>query len=387
MSKSLCAAVLILLCSSVLYAKQQDVVRCTAGLPRWEGKAGKFKVVLDGSNPPGDCRLSVSRGNKEMFSVQAKIIDVLARGADLNMDTKPDLAFQTGPSADCCWTLYLLSLEKSPSLVGQIQNRSPFVYRSEGEYGAPQFLTQDGVFSGFDGLTAGELADLPSLVIQWEGAKALDVSSYTMKHDESAAKVESQLAPERVSAFQQSDGKLEGSGPEVELLRKTKAQVLGITLRYLYAGLDGSAWKKLEEFWPERDLLRIRKLLAEALQTGLRSRLGQPPVIMNRNCQGGVVEPLFKVGGKVTPPRATYSPDPEYSDQARAERLQGTLVLAAVIAADGCIRELRLVRRLGLGLDEKAIEAVLTWKFDPAKQDGKPIAVRVNIEVSFRMYQ
>jgi TonB family protein len=387
--KALALAFLILFCSTVLHAKQQAVVRCTAGSPRWEGKAAKFKVVMGSSASPGECRLSVSLGNQELFATQAKIIDVLAIGLDLNLDGRPDLAFQTGPAGECCWTLHLLSLEKPPKLVGELANRFPFFLREQSGYGVPEFWTQDGAFGGgFDGLTVEELADLPNLAIQWAGANAFDVSSlsrYWRNHDQATAKLDSQLTPERIAAFRQSDGKLESSGPDLQPLRKTKAQALAIILTYLFAGYDGSAWAKLEELWPVSDAPRIRRLLADALATGLRSRLAQPPVFTNRNCQAPTVEPVFKAGGKVTPPRITYQPDPEYSEQARAEKLQGTLLLDALISADGCVRELRLVRRLGLGLDEKAIKAVLGWKFDPAKQDGKLVAVRVNIEVSFRL--
>ena len=378
---------IVLLCVGVLLAKEQAVVRCTAGSPQWEGKAGKFKVVLDSSNPSGDCRLSILQNHKEVFSTQAKLLEVLARGTDLNMDTKPDLAFQTQPSGGCCWTLHLLTLEDSPKLIGEIENRLPFVYRAEAAYGAPGFLTQDGVLAGgFDGLSAGELTDLPSLVIGWDGTKALDLSSGNAReYGAAAAKLDTQLTAERIAAFRQSDGRVESSGPEAQPLRRIKAQVLGNVLASLYAGADGSAWTKLEEVWPASDASRIRKSLDDALATGLRSRLLQPRGIINGSCQAQALEPVFKVGGKVTPPRATYQPDPEYSEPARAQRLQGTLLLEALISAEGCIHELRLVRRLGLGLDENAIKAVLSWRFDPAKREGKPVAVRVNIEVNFSL--
>jgi TonB family protein len=61
-------------------------------------------------------------------------------------------------------------------------------------------------------------------------------------------------------------------------------------------------------------------------------------------------------------------------------------VLWLVVGADGKPREIRVQRTLGLGLDEKAIEAVKTWRFEPALKDGKPVAVQINVEVSFRLY-
>jgi protein TonB len=95
---------------------------------------------------------------------------------------------------------------------------------------------------------------------------------------------------------------------------------------------------------------------------------------------------IFRVGGGVSPPKAIYQPDPEYSEEARKAKYQGVVVLAMVIGPDGRPRDIRVQRSLGLGLDEKAMEAVRTWRFEPAKKDGQAVAVAVNIEVSFNLY-
>ena len=101
---------------------------------------------------------------------------------------------------------------------------------------------------------------------------------------------------------------------------------------------------------------------------------------------GGVGGGVFRVGGGVSAPRVVYQPDPEYSEEARKAKYQGTCVLWLVVGPDGRPRDIRVARSLGLGLDEKAIEAVKTWKFEPAMKDGKPVAVQINVEVSFRLY-
>jgi len=88
----------------------------------------------------------------------------------------------------------------------------------------------------------------------------------------------------------------------------------------------------------------------------------------------------------VTWPRATFTPDPEYSDAARRQRYQGTLVLGMVIDATGKVRAPNIIRPLGMGLDENAVKKVLTWRFDPGKVDGKAVAVEMNVEVSFNLY-
>jgi protein TonB len=101
---------------------------------------------------------------------------------------------------------------------------------------------------------------------------------------------------------------------------------------------------------------------------------------------GGTGGGAFRVGGGVSAPKIIYQPDPEYSEEARKAKYQGTCVLWLVVGADGKPREIRVQRTLGLGLDEKAIEAVKTWRFEPALRDGKPVAVQINVEVSFRLY-
>jgi TonB family protein len=101
---------------------------------------------------------------------------------------------------------------------------------------------------------------------------------------------------------------------------------------------------------------------------------------------GGIGGGAYRVGGGVSAPRALYAPDPEYSEEARKAKYQGTVVLWVVVGPDGRPHDIRVQRTLGMGLDEKAIEAVRLWKFEPARKDGKPVAVQINVEVNFRLY-
>jgi periplasmic protein TonB len=101
---------------------------------------------------------------------------------------------------------------------------------------------------------------------------------------------------------------------------------------------------------------------------------------------GGTGGGAFRVGGGVSGPKLIYQPDPEYSEEARKAKFQGTCVLWVVVGADGKPRDIRVARTLGLGLDEKAIEAVKTWRFEPGKKDDKPVATMINVEVTFRLY-
>jgi len=101
---------------------------------------------------------------------------------------------------------------------------------------------------------------------------------------------------------------------------------------------------------------------------------------------GGIGDGPYRVGGGVSAPRALYAPDPEYSEEARKAKFQGTVILWVVVGADGRVHDTRIYRSLGMGLDERAVAAVKTWRFDPAKKDGQPVAVQINVEVTFHLY-
>lgn len=101
---------------------------------------------------------------------------------------------------------------------------------------------------------------------------------------------------------------------------------------------------------------------------------------------GGIGGGVYRVGGGVLPPRPVYDPDPDYSEEARKAKYQGTVVLWVIVGADGRPKDVRVQRPLGMGLDEKAVEAVRRWKFEPAKKDGQAVAVQIQVEVNFRLY-
>ena len=100
---------------------------------------------------------------------------------------------------------------------------------------------------------------------------------------------------------------------------------------------------------------------------------------------GGVGGGVYRVGGGVTAPVVVFKKDPEYSEEARKAKYQGTVLLAIEVSPDGRATNIRVVRSLGLGLDEKAMEAVKQWKFKPGYRNGQPVTVAATIEVNFRL--
>jgi TonB family protein len=100
---------------------------------------------------------------------------------------------------------------------------------------------------------------------------------------------------------------------------------------------------------------------------------------------GGFGGGAYRIGGGVSQPTLISKVEPEYSEEARKAKWQGTVVLQLVVDEHGMPQQMRVTRSLGLGLDQKAMEAVAKWRFKPGLKDGKPVPVIATIEVNFRL--
>jgi protein TonB len=100
---------------------------------------------------------------------------------------------------------------------------------------------------------------------------------------------------------------------------------------------------------------------------------------------GGSGGGAYRPGGGVTNPVAIYKPEPQYSEEARKAKWQGAVLLSLVVDESGNPIDIKVIRPLGLGLDEMAIKAVSQWKFKPGTLNGKPVKVQAQIEVTFRL--
>jgi TonB family protein len=88
----------------------------------------------------------------------------------------------------------------------------------------------------------------------------------------------------------------------------------------------------------------------------------------------------------VKAPKPTYTPEPEFSEEARRAKFQGVVYLSIIVDETGSVSRVRLDRPLGMGLDDNAMQRVKTWRFNPAKLEGQPVAVEMQIEVAFNLY-
>ena len=133
----------------------------------------------------------------------------------------------------------------------------------------------------------------------------------------------------------------------------------------------------------DRDLTTQFTTGANGAITGLSIRVGQGTAVAQaapRERDGA-----YYPGDGITNPAPIYRPEPQYSEEARTAKWQGSVLLSTVIDKSGVPTDIKVVRPLGMGLDEKAVEALDQWRFKPGAKDGVPVPVHAQIEVSFRL--
>lgn len=140
----------------------------------------------------------------------------------------------------------------------------------------------------------------------------------------------------------------------------------------------------------------------EALQTvrgyaaflGRQGRVAEADGLVNASGGGASVSAnkaselppgVHRIGPGVTAPKLQQKVEPQYTDEARTAKIEGTVMMSVDISPEGSATNLEVLRSLEPGLDQKAIEAVRQWRFAPAIKDGTPVTVRATIEVNFRL--
>ena len=113
---------------------------------------------------------------------------------------------------------------------------------------------------------------------------------------------------------------------------------------------------------------------------GMAGRLPNGTRVQPQSTPGAV-----RITPEMTAPVLESKVEPEYTEEARAAKYQGTVVLYVEIGPDGMAHNVQVIRGLGLGLDQKAIDAVSQWRFSPGIKDGAPVTVQATIEVNFRL--
>lgn len=96
-------------------------------------------------------------------------------------------------------------------------------------------------------------------------------------------------------------------------------------------------------------------------------------------------EPVYELGPGITPPRVVHKVSPHYSGSGGV-RVAGTVTIALVVTSQGLPKDPQVVKSLDKDVDQSALDAIRQWRFDPAKKDGKPVAVRIALELEFHSF-
>jgi TonB family protein len=94
---------------------------------------------------------------------------------------------------------------------------------------------------------------------------------------------------------------------------------------------------------------------------------------------------IYKVGPGIVPPKVLEKSEPQYTEEARAAKLEGTVALTIVVGTDQRAHDIRITKSLDAGLDASAINSIKTWRFQPGTKNGKPVSVQANVQVNFRL--
>jgi len=97
---------------------------------------------------------------------------------------------------------------------------------------------------------------------------------------------------------------------------------------------------------------------------------------------------IYHLGEGVSLPKAVFSPTPEYTTEAAKKKIEGTVLLSLIVLPDGTSRNVTVIKGLGYGLDEQAVKAVSTWRFQPGvrQSDGEAVPISITVETTFHVY-
>jgi TonB family protein len=140
----------------------------------------------------------------------------------------------------------------------------------------------------------------------------------------------------------------------------------------------------------------MRRPQGETTQTVVSFSAAEPDPALFRIPEGYTVsdapappEPAqgtVRIGGNVSPPVVLKAGEPEFSEQARRKKVSGDVMVHLIVDEQGMPQDVKVVRGLGMGLDEKAIEAVKQYRFKPAMREGAPVRVEMNVDVNFQIF-
>ena len=394
----------VVLATSIFCCGQSHDGLCNAGFGEFQTKFGTGVSVTVGAARNGGfatraCSARLGWGHQELPVLsRAAMLDIDALGIDLGLGS-PIVAFQTKNSdADWFVTYKIYSLEKPPRLLRTIVGGSSFTAADTDLDGRIEIWTDDAkAVDGMDRLSVGELDFAPTVVLRFDKRNLLDVSSEFQSHfDRQIAEIRGQLDSKQLSDFKNSDSKLfePPSLPAEQMhhLRLTKIKVLEIVWAYLYSGREQEAWKALADMWPTADFERVRTALTNARGSGIRSQIdgAQSKPRFHVKKFAYIYETTGEPSGRSQDPMDPGSLSLRADTKPQAILLRRSVVGDAqlplsedkvdlVIDAAGKVRSARTVGNQ----DRDLLNKCTGWKFIPAFKDGRPVASRMRLALSY----
>jgi hypothetical protein len=232
----------------------------------------KNKAEAEDDNNDGAprCRaqLTTPGGKKIIVATDwALAVDPIS-GTDINGDGRPEIVLNGyNGGVRCCYTSYVITLERKPELLHEFHNSVPLTYEKQ-LGGATLIRTADGAFDYF--LVPHAMAVVPAVLLQMKGDQLVDISSqFPEIYDKKIEQARAQLTPEALASFRKADYRsrlFTANLPTVQ-------GVLTIVLNYAYSGREEKAWQALTDMWPASDAGRAKSLILERRNRGLLANL------------------------------------------------------------------------------------------------------------------
>jgi hypothetical protein len=418
------AALLISVVCAGGWAQSRQVV-CDRGNGHFEasfptGVTVRVGAVSGGGFATRACEALLSRGNDRAVAVRtAAQVDIDVLGADLGFGV-PVIAFEVRQAQDDWRTNYeIWSIEKRPRLLRTLTGEDS--YRAVDAAFNRQvavWTTDADAVEDFDGLRYADYTFPPTVVLQFDRGRMVDVSAFYRTHyDRKIATLRGDLTEEALAVFRKSDGQLKfGSVPAADWvrLRKTKATVLEMVWAYLYSGRPEQAWAELASAWPASDVPRVKAAIVAARTRGIEAQVTkvasvklspkwmERPFVYEYLKPGGSEE---QTGGALTygapgttgpgavlvkqqrsdpslyeadtepKPILLWRPPPSAAEQAFAQREETVLL---TIDEAGKVESAKMVAP---NSDPELLKTAKDWKFIPASRDRKPVAYKLKMDV------
>lgn len=363
------------------------------------------------------------KGHQLVAVPSAARIDIDVLGADLGFGV-PVVAFESWQSSHGWQSTYqIYALKKNPHLLRTIAGGDQYRAVDADFNRRVAIWTRDAAaVNGLDGLTYADYDAAPTMVLNFEKGRLIDVSAwYRKQYDQQIAQLRGQLTPAALSEFQKSDGRLTfGSAPIAEWmqLRKTKAKVLEMVWAYLYSGRADQAWAELDRDWPPADEARIKAEILAARAKGIEAEVAgvavklppkwnDTPLVRRylmvseasapirdelpnmdhddtrfASTEGTPQQPDYQgtsddLAAKTAPQAITvWRPQLPATEAAQAERWETVML---TIDEAGKVHAAKMVDPPS---DPALLRAAAHWKFIPAFRDGKPVAYQLKFQVT-----